>query len=251
MPDLILGGGFTPDEFLRVLQRRLDNPMPEYSWLDIWQQQHQAAFTVAKTAGYDVLSDIGTALDQALANGMTFQDFADKLTPILVDKGWWGRGPAFDPETGATTLAQLGSPRRLQIIYDTNMRNSYAAGRWASIQRNKADRPYLMYNHNPSLHPRPEHEAWDGTTLPVDDPWWDTHFTPNGWFCHCTTISLSQDQYDRMQGDPAFSFAAPPIEYRDWTNPRTGVVTPVPIGIDPGFAYNPGQAFLAALQAAQ
>jgi hypothetical protein len=41
--------------------------------------------------------------------------------------------------------------------------------------------------------------------------------------------------------------AAPAITYRDWTNPRTGEVVKVPEGIDPGFAYNPGQAFLAAL----
>jgi len=24
-------------------------------------------------------------------------------------------------------------------------------------------------------------QAWDGVTLPADDSWWKTHYTPNGW----------------------------------------------------------------------
>lgn len=248
MPDLILGGDFTPEEFLRVLARRLALPIETFSWLDLWQQQHSNAFTVAKSAGFDVLGDIGAALDQALANGETLQEFTDKLVPVLMDKGWWGRGPAFDPESGLQPISQLGSVRRLQTIYDTNMRMSFSAGNWASIQRNKADRPYLMYSAVHDSRTRLLHRLWDGTTLPADDPWWDTHYPPNGWNCRCHVISLSQGQYDSMQGSDVISTDAPPITYRDWTNPRTGEVVPVPEGIDPGFAYNPGQAFLAALR---
>ncbi len=36
---------------------------------------------------------------------------------------------------------------------------------------------------------------------------------------------------------------------RDWTNPRTGEQVPVPEGIDPGFGFNTGKAFLAAIGA--
>lgn len=250
MSDLILGGDFTAEEFLRVLARRMAAPIGTFSWLDIWQQQHAQGFTVAKTAGFDVVEDIMQAFNEAIANGETEQTFADKLIPVLMDKGWWGRAPALDPSTGLYPVSQLGSPRRIETIFDTNARQSFSAGQWASIQRNKADRPFLMYNHNPSLHPRLEHELWDGTTLPVDHPWWLTHYPPNGWFCHCTVISLSQRQFDSMSDAGAISTDAPEISYRDWTNPRTGETIKVPEGIDPGFAYNSGVAFLAALQQA-
>jgi uncharacterized protein with gpF-like domain len=236
-----------PTDAIGAFQRRLQNPLPTYSWLDVYQAAHSQAFTVAKSAGYDILGDISSALDDALKNGTTFDDFVKQIEPVLAEKGWWGRGPAFDPVTGLTSDAQLGSLRRLQTIFDTNMRASYQAGQWASIQRNAADRPYLMYAHTTSLHPRIEHLAWDGTCLPADDPWWDTHYPPNGWGCKCGVISLSQRQYDQMNGSGLITTIAPRTLWQEFTNARTGEVTRIPAGIDPGFGYNVGKAFLDAL----
>src|ERR1700733_3838647 len=187
MTDLSIGN-ITPTDAIAALDQRTANPIPTYSWRDLWQEQHSAAFTVAQSAGHDVLDDISSAVNDALANGETFDQFSQQLIPLLQDKGWWG--------TDDVTGAQLGSLRRLQLIYDMNMRTSYAAGRWASFMRNKESQPYLMYVHGASLHPRPQHLAWDGTTLPIDDEWWQTHYAPNGWNCSCTVVSLSTRQYD-------------------------------------------------------
>lgn len=247
MADELSFGDFSPDQALAVWQQRAASPVPEYSWWDIWQQQHSQMFTVAKTAGADVLDDIAAAVQKAIANGETFDQFAGELEPILVDKGWWGQGPAFDPATGEWNDAQLGSLSRLRTIYDTNLRMSYSAGQWASIERNKSDLPYLMYTHTTSLHPRIEHLLWDGTCLPVDDPFWDTHYPPNGWGCKCGTIALTASQFERMGNAGLIKPKAPTIDWRQLVNPRTGVQTAVPAGIDPGFGYNVGKAFLAAL----
>ena len=35
---------------------------------------------------------------------------------------------------------------------------------------------------------------------------------------------------------------SPKVETYEWTNPKTGEVTDVPKGIDPGWAYNPGKS---------
>ncbi|MGH6887976.1 MAG: phage minor head protein [Rhizomicrobium sp.] len=237
----------SPEAALEAWNQRDDNPTESYSWYDVWQQQHSQAFTVAKTAGADVLDDIAQAVENAIANGETFDQFVADIEPILVEKGWWGTGPAFDPVTGQLNTAQLGSLNRLRIIYDTNLRMSYAAGKWAGIERTKGDLPYLMYAHTTSIHPRIEHLAWDGITLPVDDPWWATHYPPNGWGCKCGVIQLTRSQYNNMNGAGLITAEAPGIDWRDIVNPRTGDVTPTPAGIDPGFAYNVGKAFLAAL----
>jgi hypothetical protein len=72
--------------------------------------------------------------------------------------------------------------------------------------------------------------------LPVDDPWWSTHRPKNGWGCNCDTISLTESQAQR-EGISV----APPVKTRKWENERTGEVADVPVGIDPGWDFNPGQ----------
>lgn len=231
-------------EAIAALERRGATLKPQFSWLDDWQADHAAMFTVAKSAGFDVLGDIFEAYSTALSEGRTFRDFSRELTPALQAKGWWGRQLVTDPLTGEQTIAQLGSTRRLATIFDANMRVSYAAGHWSSFERNKAARPFLRYVHlEGQENPRLQHQAWHNTVLPVDHPWWNTHACPNGWGCKCTLQSLSQRDVDRLisQGVP-LKFDAPAITMRDWLNKRTGEITKVPDGIDPGWAYNPGKA---------
>lgn len=236
-------GNVSPEEAIQAIQNRVTNPVPEYSWLDVWQREHSQAFTVAKSAGYDVLGDIGGAVDDAIENGETFDQFKDKLIPVLQEKGWWGKGPALDPATGLWPVSQLGSLRRLQIIYDTNMRASFAAGSWMRMLKTAAERPYLMYTAVHDDRTRPQHRAWDGTILPMDDPWWDTHYPPNGWNCRCSVIQLSPAQAAGFGGVSK----APESLFSRFVNRRTGEVSNVPNGIDPGFGYNVGKAFLDAL----
>lgn len=241
-------GNISPQDALKALQRRMQKPSPSFSWWDVYQQEHSDMFTVAKTAGFDVLDDLAKAVEDAIAKGETFDQFQKDLIPILQAKGWWGQAPAFDPVTGETSIAQLGSLRRLQIIYDTNLRMSYAAGRWASIDRNRDDLPYLMYLHGASRHPRPQHLAWDHICLPIDDPFWDTHYPPNGWNCSCTAVPISEQQFDHFSSVGSITTVAPALDLVSKLNARTGEIIQVPNGIDPGFGYNVGKAFLAALQ---
>ncbi|MER9851238.1 phage minor head protein [Mesorhizobium sp. M0106] len=221
--------------------QRLD---PEFSWLDTWQAAHARSFTVAKSAGFDILDDIYKALVKSLSEGKTFRQFAAELTPLLQAKGWWGQQPAFDPQTGEMRWSQLGSVRRLTSIFDVNMRVSYAAGHWSGFERSKAARPFLRYVHlEGQEHPRPLHQLWHNTVLPIDHPWWNTHACPNGWNCHCTLQSLSQRDIDRLQREgEILRFEPPTGTTRKFVNNRTGEVTTVPDGIDPGWAYNPGKA---------
>ncbi|MGH7840800.1 MAG: phage minor head protein, partial [Candidatus Binataceae bacterium] len=151
-----------------------------FDWRDVWQDEHARAFTVAKAMTVDLLEDIRDVVDQAIANGIAFEDFRDNLEPILRARGWWGRQLMTDPLTGAAREVQLGSVRRLGIIYDTNLRTSLSAGTWNQIQRTKDELPYLRYV-DPAANPRPEHLDWSGTVLRANDDWWTDHYPPNGW----------------------------------------------------------------------
>ena len=215
-----------------------------FSWQDVWGDEHARAFTVAKAMRLDVLRDIREAVDSAIADGTTLVQFQKDLTPILQAKGWWGRQLVTDPLGGRRVRAQLGSPRRLRTIFDTNVRSAHAAGKWERIQRTKGRLPFLRYSAVLDTRTRPKHRAWHGTVLPVDDPWWDTHFPPNGWHCRCQPQQFSQDMLDAQGFEPT---PRPRSPARRHVNNRTGEITRVPDGIDPGFAHNIGKASVRGL----
>lgn len=215
-----------------------------FDWRDVWQDEHARAFTVAKAMSRDLLEDIRAAVDSAIAEGKTLAMFSKELRPRLVSKGWWGRKYQTDPATGTSKVVQLGSPARLRTIYETNLRTSYMAGRWQRIERTKKTLPLLRYVSVMDGRERPEHHAWHGTILPVDDPWWDTHFPPCGWGCRCDSQALNQRIMDRK----GWQVTEPPkFRERDYVNRRTGEVTRVERGIDPGWSYNVGKASLDGL----
>lgn len=207
------------------------------SWQSLWQEEHAKAFTVANLARLDLLQEIRSAIGQAIQEGQDYRAFAKGLVPKLQAAGWWNQ-PV--PEGKPLT------PSRLQLIYDANLRVSYAASQWNRIQTLKQRKPYLIYSTMKDARVRPWHRQWEGICLPVDHPWWATHFPPNGWRCRCLVLQLSQKEMEEM-GLEVTPDEALPTGTKTFTNRMTGEVTAVPEGIDPGWAYNPGKAAWANL----
>ena len=164
-----------------------------FDWRDTAAAEHLRSFTVAKAMRLDILEDIRGAVDEALAEGTTLRQFQGRLEPLLQEKGWWGRARVLDPLTGKMRTVQLGSLRRLEIIFDTNLRMAQAKGRWERIERVADERPWLRYLAVRDESTRPDHQDWHGTILRWDDPWWNTHAPPNGCRCRCLVQQLSDD----------------------------------------------------------
>lgn len=234
---------------IRALQARGATLLESWDWRDVGADVHKQAFTVAKSAGFDILGDVHGSLQEALENGETFQSWKQRIRPTLAEKGWWGRKELTDPVTGEIREVQLGSTRRLKTIYDVNMRVSHAQGRWQRIERLADRRPWLRYVAVDDERTRQMHRSWNGTVLRWDDPWWSTHYPPNGWRCRCSVTQLSDADLRRYGFTPD---GAPPDDGppRIWTNTRTGETQLVPRGIDPGWAHNPGKMPDVAQQAA-
>lgn len=208
-----------------------------FDWRDVWQQEHQAAFTVAKAMRIDLLETIRAEVDKALAEGTTFATFRAQLKPALVRQGWWGKALMEDPQTGETRPVQLGSTRRLKVIYDTNLRTAHSEGQWERIQAAKADFPYLIYDARNSAEPRPTHSAWDGLVLPVDDPFWADHYPIKAWGCKCRVRQASRRMLERRGLTVS---ERPNVPRRTYVNKRTGETQRVPEGVHPAFHYPPG-----------
>ena len=233
----------TASEALEYLRAKgFAPPEARFDYRDWWGAKHAKGFVVAKATQDDLLRTFIDGIDRALAEGRTFEQFRTELEPELKRQGWWGKKLMRDPLTGEMREVQLGSARRLRVIFDTNMRTSYAAGRWVRIQRVKDAFPYLQYLQVQRPTARAAHKPFHELVLPVDHPFWATHFPPNGWFCLCTALQLTEGALERrgLEVSPD-----PEIDSVPWTDKRSGRTITVPKGVTPGFDTNPGAVFLA------
>jgi hypothetical protein len=212
-----------------------------FDFRDVWRNEHASNFVVAKAMRDEVLETVRGALDRALAQGGTLASFTEELEPELKRLGWWGQGTERDPLTGEIKNVQLGSPRRLRIIFDANMRASHAAGKWARIERVKDAFPFLRYVQVQRDTRRPEHARYHELIRRVDDPVWERIYPPNGWRCGCTVQQLSQAMMDRRGLRVTEDFA---LQERGVPNRRTGQIEPTALGVDPAWDGNPGKAWL-------
>lgn len=219
---------------------------PSFSYAETLDGEHDKAFTIAKMMNVDMLGQVHASLESAIANGVPFKQWSKEIIPLLQSGGWWGKKEVKDPLTGEIVVAQLGSPARLENIFRTNAQAAYAAGHWQEIIAQQGAAPFLMYDAVDDFRTRPLHRSWDQKVLPVTNPWWSTHFPPNGWNCRCGVIQLSKTEVDSLGLTPSID---PPKDGNyDWTNPRTGEVYTYPKGVDPGFANNPGQNYAQHLK---
>ena len=239
-----------------------------YHWHDLWRDEHQRAFTVSRLARGDLLEALQASLAKSVAGDLSRRDWIKSTEQLLKNAGWWGTTEVTDPRTGEMLKTRFNHAR-LQLIFDTNVRQAAAAGQWQRMLRNQRTHPFARYVAMDDDRTRPQHRAWHNVTLPLDDPWWSTHRPPNGYRCRCRMIGVTQREYD--QGEvldrpgaetdrkapivrAPMAKTAPPEALRDWRNPATGAIEKIPDGIDPGFDYNPGttgrsQAFEAMVQA--
>lgn len=207
--------------------------LPTRTWSDVYAAEHDYAFVVAGAVKRDLLTDLRGAVEKSIAQGTTLEQFRKDFNQVVGKHGWQYQG-----ERGWRT----------NVIWETNLRQSYNAGREAQMSdpQLRKRRPYGLYRHGDSAHPRPQHLAWNGLTLPLDDPWWSSHTPQNGWGCKCKKFMLSARDVER-QG--LTLGPAPVIEWEDRVigknSPNGPRTVRVPKGIDPGFEHAPGRSHLA------
>jgi SPP1 gp7 family putative phage head morphogenesis protein len=169
-----------PEEATRYMAAR-DRVRVSYDWRELWHDEHARAFTVSRLARADLLQGLRDGLQASVAGDLSRRDWTRSARELLSQAGWWGERQVRTPD-GRIVTTTFDSAR-LRLIYDVNTRMAYAAGRWERIQAAKATHPYLRYVTRADERVRASHRPWHGVTLPVDDPWWRTHYPPNGWRC--------------------------------------------------------------------
>jgi SPP1 gp7 family putative phage head morphogenesis protein len=200
--------------------------LPTRHYTDIMEAEHARAFVVAGAQQDSLLEGFQEAINKALTQGTTLAEFRRDFDRLVQAHGWSHNGTA---------------GWRSRVIFETNLHTSYMTGKWEQMQRVKDVRPYARYVAVRDRRTRPEHAAWNGLIVALDDPWWDTHWPPNGWGCRCSTQSLSERDVARE----GWTVSTPPPD-DPYTVQLKGPDGPVSVqtvaGVDPGWAYNPGKA---------
>lgn len=187
------------------------------------------AFAISGIAKGDELSTVFNALQSALDDGITFDQFKQRTAETFERRGW----------TGARAW-------RVDNIFRTNIQTAYNVGRYQQMSRVASRRPYWMYDAVNDSRTRLHHRAMDGKVFPADHPFWDKWYPPNGFRCRCGVQSLSERQV-KARGlkvetvDPTDRLFEP-------VDPLTGVKYPARLlRPDLGFDHHPGKAVFGGL----
>ncbi|TCS38517.1 SPP1 gp7 family putative phage head morphogenesis protein [Paucimonas lemoignei] len=243
--------GKPPEEAIAYFERK--GLKVSWDWQEVWRHAHTQSFTVAKATRLDVLSDIYNALQDDLKNGGTFPAFLEKLQPLLMAKGWWGKVEQTNRYTGEIRSVTYGTPWRLETIYETNIQSAYMAGRYREMMAGTTYSPWWEYSAVMDSRTRPQHASLNGLVFRYDDPFWQTWYPPNGFRCRCRVIPRTDRRKERGEfvvssGEGRMETVTRSVKKRDgstasvqingYKDPISGkVLTP-----DMGWDYNPGAA---------
>lgn len=142
----------------------------EFYRLDL--NTRQLAATVSFLSSIEQVETVIKSVNRVLIDGGTFNDFK-KLV--------------------AENEIILSEPY-LKNVFRTNIQTAYGHRRWQQQQRNKANRPYLMYVAINDSRVRPSHIALNRIIRHIDDPFWLKYYAPWDYMCRCTIIALTEAQ---------------------------------------------------------
>lgn len=200
-------GGAIDVEDAVTWHRKRDRALTKDEWSAQGEADRQRSFTVANVAQLDLVHDAWKAIDKAIADGTTLDDFKKEVGPKL-QKAWGGS--VKNPAT------------RVETIFRTNVQRAYNAGRWHAAKAAVETHPYwqldVVLDGRTSGICRPV----AGIVLRADDPWWKTNVPPRHFNCRATIRSLRERvalrlikgglPSDPKDAAPASGFGAEPTE---------------------------------------
>lgn len=139
------------------------------------------AWTVAGVAQLDIVLDTYESLFTAIQKGTPYDEWQEKISDKLTKA--WGR-----PDSG-----------RLETIFRNATQQAYNAGRERQLTSPEvvALRPYHQFDGIGDSRQSPVCKACNGTILPWDHPWWETHSPQLHHRCRSRKRALTRAQAAR------------------------------------------------------
>lgn len=181
------------------------------------------AFAVSGIAKGDELDTVFAALQKAIDQGVTLEEFKKDCAAIFERRGWRGK-----------------RTWRIDNIFRTNIQTAYNVGQYKQLMEDREVFPVWQYSAINDSRTRPTHLAMDGRAWPANHPMWDVWFPPNGYRCRCSVIGLTARQ--AAQRGVTVETVDPTNTLIEPIDPLTGNRMPArQLLPDPGFNVNPGK----------
>lgn len=153
------------------------------AWVEFYEEAQKSGDTIADEIKLNVLQRTWDECEKAIAKGQTFAQFKKAHGKYLKEAGY-------------------ANDKRLKLIYRTNQRDAYMAGRFKAQLDGKRANPYGIYVCALLSTSRDPHVKLDyrntGKAYPIDHPIWRHLYAPNGYNCHCIVRTISAKQAERM-----------------------------------------------------
>ncbi len=116
-----------------------------------------------------------------------------EMNQLLYHKGQMRQWNDFKSE--ALKINKRYNKNYLQAEYQTAKASGRMAFKWQQFQKDKDLYPNLQYKTVHDGRVRPAHRPLHNIIKPIDHPFWDKYYPPNGWRCRCYVI--------QTMGEPA------------------------------------------------
>lgn len=113
--------------------------------------------------------------------------------PKMVDESGL-RKPFEQFSSEVLSIHETYNKHYLRSEYNFAVGSSQMAARWERFAA-QGDRYLLQYRTAKDEHVRESHRKLHNVTLPVESPFWDEYFPPNGWGCRCTVVQVLKGKY--------------------------------------------------------
>lgn len=122
----------------------------------------------------------------------TFHELNETFPSLLDEEG--NRKPFNQFLNDVQKVYDAYNVQYLRAEYNFAQASALMAARWKQFEQD-GDRYNLQYRTMYDKRVRRTHRMLHNITLPIESPFWDKYFPPNGWNCRCTVVQVRKDKY--------------------------------------------------------
>lgn len=122
----------------------------------------------------------------------TFHELNEAFPSLLDEEG--NRKPFNQFLNDVQKVYDAYNVQYLRTEYNFAQASALMAARWKQFEQD-GDRYNLQYRTMYDKRVRRTHRMLHNITLPIESPFWNKYFPPNGWGCRCTVVQVRKDKY--------------------------------------------------------